>query len=166
MYSCVYRTHAVGKNFISWGIHLCKVWIGMLVPQVLFWRLVTFNMTSTIPELQSWIVWLSGLRWWHFVAFLVQVSFTVWFSAVIYSLVFCNYHEALNSVTRGHMDFQLALCLLQVPCCVHAWRQITARERSCSERYAVLLHSYLLIVGVVLWSVCVFPWGGWNMYME
>jgi hypothetical protein len=60
-------------------------------------------------------------------------------AGLIYSQVFCSCHEAFNSLTRGHMDFQLALCLLQVSSCVHAWRQITARTRSCSERYAVLL---------------------------
>jgi hypothetical protein len=36
-------------------------------------------------------------------------------------------------------------CFLQVPCRVHAWRQIPARTRSCSERYAFLLRSYLLL---------------------
>ena len=69
---------------------------------------------------------------------------------LMYSLVSCSCHEALNSVTRDHMDFQLALHLLQVPCSVHARRQIPARKRSCSERYVVLLHSYLLILGQVL----------------
>ena len=69
---------------------------------------------------------------------------------LVYSLVFCRSHEAFNSIARDQMDFQLAFCLLQVPCCMHAWRQIPARKRSCSERYAVLLHSYLLMLELVL----------------
>ena len=79
MSSIVYRVYVVAKHYVSWVIHLCKMWI--VISVLSFWSLGTFNIMSRIPEVQSWIVWLSRLRWSHFMTFLVRVSFTVLFSA-------------------------------------------------------------------------------------